>query len=65
MPANVSLLTDLRSVCARGVKKGERTPWPIISNVVSATEPRFWVENQAGLIVGGETSGQNGRTAQQ
>jgi hypothetical protein len=49
----------------RGVKKVERTPWPMISKVASATEPRFWVEIQAGLIVGGEKSGQNGRTAQQ
>ena len=49
----------------RGVKKVKRTPWPMISGVASATEPRFWVEIQVGLIVGGEKSGQNGRTAQQ
>ncbi len=49
----------------RGVKKVERTPWPMISKIASAIEPRFWVEIEAGLLVGGETSAQNGRTAQQ
>ena len=31
---------------ARGVKKVERTPRPMISGVASATEPPFWVKKE-------------------
>ena len=39
-----------------GVKKVERTAWPMISKVASATEPRVWVDILAGLIVRNEKS---------
>ena len=58
------MLAESNRADARGVKKVERTLWPMNSEVASSTESQFWVDIEANLIGGGEETSQNDRAAQ-